>query len=90
MSKLRYVSAAVRAALQLPAAVWGAGASSAAGSASIPATGETTQIERLKAQLELQQRQILQIASEEHKKLGRGYGSSRATHCPGSAPAVGY
>jgi hypothetical protein len=59
------------AALLLPSAAWGADASQAAGSANIPAASQSTEIERLKAQMELQQRQIrdLQLALEEQKKL---------------------
>ena len=59
------------AALLPPVAVWGADASQAAGSANIPAAGQSTEIEQLKAQMELQQKQIrdLQLALEEQKKL---------------------
>jgi hypothetical protein len=59
------------ATLLLPAAAWGADASQSAGSANIPAASQSTEIERLKAQMELQQRQIrdLQLALEEQKKL---------------------
>jgi hypothetical protein len=72
MSKLRYVRIAVFCAALLPVALWGADASQPATDASsAPAAGQSTEIERLKAQLELQQRQIrdLQVALEEQKKL---------------------
>jgi hypothetical protein len=77
------------AALLPPAAVWGADASQASGSASSPAAGQSTEIERLKAQLELQQRQIrdLQIALEEQKKLiDKVATSEAAAPVPASEP----
>jgi hypothetical protein len=73
MNKLRCVRIAVFcAALLLSLAVWGADASRPApDTATTPAASQPTEIERLKTQLELQQRQIreLQIALEEQKKL---------------------
>jgi hypothetical protein len=58
MSKLRCVGGAVAcAALMLPAAIWGADVSQSPGSASI-ASGQSAEIDRLKTQLELQQRQM--------------------------------
>ena len=72
MNKLRYIRIAVFCAALLPVALWGADASQPAPDAgATPAAGQFNEIERLKAQLELQQRQIrdLQVALEEQKKL---------------------
>src|SRR5215831_3409628 len=77
MSQLRYVSAIFCAGLMLPAVTWGASSSEEVGSAGISA-GQPTEIEQLKARLELQQgkmqeqqKQIrdLQLALEDQKTV---------------------
>ena len=72
MSKLRYIRIAVFCAALLPVALWGADASQPAPDAgAAPAAGQSSEIERLKARLELQQRQMrdLQVALEEQTKI---------------------
>ena len=91
MNKLRYVRIAVScAALLLSSVAWGADAAQPAPDpATTPAASQPTEIERLKAQLELQQRQIhdLQIALEQQQKaIDKVATSEAAPPAPSSEP----